>query len=404
MATARTRLPRTAVIAGVTLGIAVAAFCNATANILSRTNPKVALSFYPGHAEALARAAMPANGRMDPQSAERAVRLGREGVRKSAVNPRAFAALGMAADFKADIPTAARQFNFADRLTRRDVVTQLWEIEYNSQRGDLTRTLVHYDSMLRSTRRMDGVLFPILAGALDDPAIGQAFKPYLRADNPWLESFITYAIRDGSKRVALAQLLSTGRGLPAKPQFAKLEGELVSYLVTERQYDAARRYFLAASRLPAGTLERVDFDASNTIARFAPLTWFVRTGQNMGAEFLLRGERNRYLEVSLAATAGTEVLSKILYLKPGTYRFAWEVSSPQPDQVGADWTVTCMGAAGGRRIAVGKVAMATTPKPQGMQFAVPAGCPVQSLALLVSSTALSDAELAVGAPALRRLR
>src|SRR5688572_1223087 len=99
----------------------------------------------------------------------------------TAVN--AVTALGILSAMRGDAAGAERAFRYAQRLSRRNRVAQLWWIEREVADNDIEGALGHYDVALRTSRGMRGTLFPILMNAVSDPAIATAVNRLLR-QNP----------------------------------------------------------------------------------------------------------------------------------------------------------------------------------------------------------------------------
>lgn len=383
----------------VTALIAVVALFNASANAVWLSQPAVAAKLFPIHGGAVGRASLPNDSEMAvlPRVKELAA-IARRAITLQAITP-AFATIGVEEELQGNQAGAVRAFTMADRISRRDLLPQLWLIEYYSAHDNLPTTLRHYDTALRVTRRVDELLFPVLSAGLDDPEISKNFRPYLNVSNPWLESFLTYAIRTGANRASLARMLIANGGMPKAPEYSRLEGELVSYLITAGDYVTARDFFLSASRLPATIFKRVDFSTDTIVPRFAPLTWFVRASPDMSGDFVTDNAEEPYFHISAGSATQQEILSKYLFLTPGKYQMQFWLTSDTPALSG-EWTTLCMDAQ--RTKATKSFHIDSQRRINLFEFNVAPACSVQKIAFTASAMAVAgESELSLGGLAIR---
>ena len=111
--------------------------------------------------------------------------LARKALRQDPVNVPAAAALGFNAQVRGDVATARRAFTYAERLSRRDPMTQLWAIEEAVARNDIGDAVRHYDIALRVKPEMSEVLFPVLAAASVEAPVQAQLVRTLRVRTHW---------------------------------------------------------------------------------------------------------------------------------------------------------------------------------------------------------------------------
>lgn len=99
-------------------------------------------------------------------------------------------ALGFAADSRGQTERAAKLLRFASRLSKRDLLTQLWLIEYNVKRGDVPAVLQHFDPAISTSPEAMPTLFPILINALSDAQLVRPIAKMLDRQPWWLPSFL----------------------------------------------------------------------------------------------------------------------------------------------------------------------------------------------------------------------
>src|SRR6218665_4028830 len=85
---------------------------------------------------------------------------------------------------------AQRLFDYSEKLTRRDVTTQLWMIEERARQNDVPGALRHYDRALRTSPDRWQTLIPVLVKAASDPAIEGELAPLLQKRPPWRDQFL----------------------------------------------------------------------------------------------------------------------------------------------------------------------------------------------------------------------
>src|SRR3546814_1290750 len=70
---------------------------------------------------------------------------------------------------RGDQAKGERLLAYSQKLSRRDLRTQLMAIELAVAQGDISGALRHYDIALRTKKNAPELLFPVLTSALPDP-------------------------------------------------------------------------------------------------------------------------------------------------------------------------------------------------------------------------------------------
>ena len=388
-------------LGGFTLGgavLAYAAFANAYGSVTQSRNPLAALRFNKSNAVALAvhadRLVMGSPSAVTEDRGEIADLAGRS-LDDQAINPRALRVLAFTEEAAGNKAKARKLILLSDRLSRRDLPTQLWLIEDSAAQGDVPATLARYDVALRTDDSAGPVLYPILAGAIDDPAISAGLAKYVKQRADWLPEFADYVAHQQTDNLpAFAEILiRTGR-----LNSASLESAILAQLAEMGSFDVVRRYYATLSGASGAVLTSTDFDAAHIDPRFAPVTWRVQTGgdSSVGLE-ASRGGKFRF-HVSTSANAREEVLRKLLLLAPGRYQFtARQTKTSSSEGSSAVWTLTC---ADGPLRSTKLFETGDT----GTEVEIPASCKAQYLGLTVNGgTDSTGTELMVDEVRLRRL-
>ncbi|RYE93442.1 MAG: hypothetical protein EOO77_45485, partial [Oxalobacteraceae bacterium] len=196
--TARVPRSRAEWIGRVVLAVFTAALAYATISFTLagalRGDPGRAYALAPYDGRNTARLAAALSG---PESSsddrKRSDVLARAALRQGPASVVAASVLGINAQVYGDVAVARRAFTYAEQLSRRDLLTQLWAIEYAVSQGDVEGALRHYDIALRIKPAMWELLFPVLAAAASQNAIQQELVTTLASRPPWADGFINYA-------------------------------------------------------------------------------------------------------------------------------------------------------------------------------------------------------------------
>ena len=137
-----------------------------------------------------------ARTRASPPAVARARTLALAALRRDPTMAPAWRLLALAASMQGREREAARLFHFAERLSRRDLPTQLWLIEESVSRNDIPGALRHYDIALRTSLASPELLFPVLTRASGDNNVVGPLGTLLASDPPWRETFLWQLVAD----------------------------------------------------------------------------------------------------------------------------------------------------------------------------------------------------------------
>lgn len=321
------------------LAVAILCFTHAVASIVSYNNPNLALSVWPGDSRALTRKAELLAFKEDRSSILTAGRLARQSLATDALQVRALRVMATAADLRGETARATSQMLLANRLSRRDLLTQLWAIEFAIGRGNVDGVLRHYDAALRTKPDSQTILFPVLAGGLGEAGVRRSFAPYLRKAPDWMVPFLTYAAERGSNPQALVTLLATdGRGTVG--QTGEVPSKLLTRLLSIGAVRDAERY---AHTLPAyhvGLEQDISLNSATMAASLRPLTW---AGQEQNGLFARPNEGEESFHIFADTGTTGDVLERFLSIRPGRYVFAvnQEIASAGVG-ASATWRLDCL--------------------------------------------------------------
>jgi len=309
--------------------------------------------------------------------------LARQALRQDPTAVTAASTLGIDAQIRGDARAARRLFAYSERLSRRDLQTQLWQIETAVAAGDIPGALRHYDIALRTKTQSWDLLFPILASASAD---GQVRGPLIRtlASKPlWAEPFINDVAADPpDPQSASALFLELRRAGVSVPEGA--HAHAISALLEGGFADGAWRHYAAIHR---GVDQRRSRDPLFAGAGDAP-TPFDWTPVNDGSvnTSIQRGDKGGLFDFSVPASLGGPLLRQVQMLTPGNYRISGHSSGiEQAPGSQPYWSLQCR--ADGRELA--RVALPNSSQAGGTfegRMTVPDGCRVQVLVLMARAS------------------
>lgn len=311
---------------------------------------------------------------------DRAAAAARRALLRDPLLPSAAAILGFRAGMAGDNEGVRKAFSYSESISRRDLKTHLWAIEYAVTQDDIAGALRHYDLALRTSRRAPAILFPVLAGAVSDENIRRQLIPILMNRPEWWTSFLNFVANSSpdyrSAAVLFGELRARGLTFPNGA-----EASLLGALVSGRDYEAARIYLARGARQDVSSGSRAP-NFAGTPATPSPFDWNPQNEVGVMASIQQGGRAGGgVFTFSTVSGAGGPVLRQLQLLRPGRYEIASRLTSIDPADASVFWTVQCVDGPELARFPI-------TPRPgapvRNGQFTVGAGCPAQWLTLNVS--------------------
>ena len=242
------------------------------AGVLRRLSPEWALRFMPFDARAnaaLANQVITQNGARGLETAQGlAVRaLMRD---PSAVD--AAATLGIVASLQRRDDLADLRFQFAERMSRRDLATQLWFIERMVRANNIAGALRHYDIALSTSPVARQQLVPILIAASSDPAIASTLRNLLHTTPVWRDYFVNRLTAEGPDPRAMVYVT---RGVldPQVPSDREYLKTMLTRLVQMRAFDSAWEAWRNVTRDPEAGVAGVRDGQFRIEDGLAPFYW-----------------------------------------------------------------------------------------------------------------------------------
>lgn len=368
-----------AVRGGLALLVAVLGYYSVTfslAQVLVRTDPERAHRLAPYDGRITARlAASLSSPEATPADRARGDALAKLALRQDPTAVAAVSALGLNAQVRGDTAAARRYFAYAEKLSRRDTITQLWAIEDAVGRGDVKDALRHYDIALRVKPQLSELLYPVLTKASAEPTVRTELIRTLAAKPAWGDEFVNYAAGNGpDPRATATFLIGLRRAGVAVPEAARAGA--VNALIAANLSDQAWAYY-ASIRPGADRRRSRDPKFAAQIETPTQLDW-----TPLGDAGVTTVIESGIFDFSAPASVGGPLLQQVQLLPPGTYRLTGHGDGiEQVDGARPYWALTCRG--DGREL--GRVVMPNSSQAGGSfagTLTVPVGCPAQVLTLI----------------------
>lgn len=365
----RLLLPALAIVA-----LAGMAAAYALARVVEERQPDLSLMVMPSLAPALAvkadRLIADSGTGQDRAKLAEARRLAQRALRAAPLNPEALRTLAVTGPQNVDawrslIATALR-------VSRRDIGSQLLQIELDVARNDVGATLRHYDQALRVTPSIGPTLYPVLLTATDDPALLGSIRRFVSTDRPWLPRLSGWVVENPRYLTRFTRLVEA---LPPRSEAMSLAygGPMIDGLVAQERlsdayvnYRAYRRAMLLKPREAHRPLR--------------PFEWTSLDNFETGSDRV--SDRADAFTIFADRGANGEILSRLTRLAPGTYRLSSALNSVEGGGAHLQTQISCAG--GGAPTSLLSNEIPVSQRSIAMNFTVPAGrCPFQWVRLHV---------------------
>lgn len=320
--------------------------------------------------------------RTTPQVAKAALRA-------EPLDPVSLHLLAFAADPQGQSARAVEFARLADRVTRRDLLSQLILIDHAARSGQAGRALDHYDAALRAHPSSSPIVFPILKKALASPAIRRDLAAYFVSRAPWARDFAGFAINDPAAAPLIADVVIAAGPRMDRRDLAYISPPMITRLIEAKAFAEVPRLLKLVPGGDPRLLQQADWTAASTNPAFGLAGWQVASTATSSAAFDTRDGARR-LSVYAASGGNAVVAMKFLALAPGPYvlRQEMEMAETAPgSQPGgerrAQWRVICLSADNNPVLWQGANMLPMPARQAHTGIVIPAACPQQRLDLVV---------------------
>lgn len=375
------------------LSLAFAAGRQAIIQSMAKTAPNMVLRLAPANAAALdalyrANLARPAGATNNPgywvQQAKDALRIA----------PLSSAMLRLiATDPARTSRQTAALLQLAERVSRRDVFTQLGLIETAVEANRIDLALRHYDRALSIYPGLRPILFSVLSSAIDNDAVRHGVVALAVQQRPWIEDFLGFAVLSAAPASITALLISIDAKSVTQQAARRHEAVLASRLVGQQDYSAARRLAIRAMGSDAAFLDKLGFTPATWHTDVGALTW--AQGETQGVDAQLQPDH--FVVITAGPGVAGLAIFRIMTPAPGYYRFASDVAAPDGfPAAGGRWNIVCLAGTGvGTTGPLAEIPInALAPQPDATTVAIPKGCTAVRFAFSIdNANGSSDAAI-----------
>lgn len=290
------------------------------------------------------------------------------------------------------------QLELVERLSRRDLVSEILHIDNAAGAGRVGEALLHYDHALSVHTDALEQLFPVLARALPDEGVRKGLVRYAGRD--WFARFVGEAIGRGGEPRMVVNLMNLARSRMQAATVEKLTIQLLNQLKDRPLYPELNALARGMPGTDPTVLDRFPISPATADSRLAPLTWSTRNDATAAMNFDSQGR----LTITVSGERVETVATRTTMLKSGTYRLAYRLGFPDASpRIELDFDVMCMPGSTGDPLEIGDAPGKTVGELVITDIVVPAGCAAQRWELKATSLASQfDASVRLDAMQLER--
>jgi hypothetical protein len=303
-----------------TLCLTYAAWANSATILFSKFAPERGLSLDSTSAQALLNITEKAGAKKDKATFLKIARANSiAALRSEPLSSRGLRQLGTYYTMVGNVPKGRQLIEMSAQLSHRDTPGQLWLISDYLRNGKSRDALQAIDIVIRTQPQTRDAAFGALGNALVDPEFRKVFVPYVRSKPSWLKPFIQFNVSMKQPQL-LSQTLMQMQPLSQDIFDDRTAGELLSALVNRAPIEEARQFYLKMPGAHAKALTSIDFARPGDTFRFPPFGWELTNDGNVQGFGDIDNGRVGLEGLAVPGRSGT-VARKLLFLRPGTYRW-----------------------------------------------------------------------------------
>lgn len=246
---------------------------------------------------------------------------------------------------------ATRLNLLSQKVTRRDLYTQIKLIGHAAEEGDVGKVLAHYDRALRVHPQAGELLFPLLANAVAEKSAMEYMAPLVREPAPWFDEFVRSIVRKrGASLRNVARLLiyvGPSEVTSVPPTFVP---EMIENLIGDGQAALAQQLLIASLDKPDAVFRDPSINDQTTDSSLGPFGWTANNGGGISASIGNAPSTKAVgsddaVSISIFANPNEKklVLRRFFGLAPGTYRYSETRDVLTKDASSASsWLLSCL--------------------------------------------------------------
>ena len=354
---------------------------HATVRFLAPTDPAKALDIRPNDGTALVwwvNKKTEANPGYVPGPAQ--AKAASASLRSRPLNEGALRIIGSECEARGDKKCAARAMKLADRVARRDVLNQLWLIEYAVDRNDVKSAVAHYHNALSIRPELANMLYPVLSAAITFPEVRAAIIPYIRMHAVWIPPFFR-AVAPTADPLALAALMRPVAADLSGSDYIQPNAKVIHRLANAGKPETARALWLRLlPDVDPAIMGDMAISEASSDPRLGDLGWSFPQIDGINSAV----ESSGILTASIAPLSRGIVAQRDIAVSSGrNYRLSHRL---RQDESGARaelrWTATCVYPVGLTNIWSESLPNTGDVSYGGTTISVPKGCHVLRFALI----------------------
>jgi len=315
--------------------------------------------------------------------------LALDAIRRDPIQPAALRVLAQSLD-----PAKDRSGNAAmalieqsQRLSRRDVATQMWLIDHYSRLGDVEAAVRQIDVVLRSSETARPAVFPVLELAGSDPRGRRIVMRTLARKPNWARPFAAYAAQAGPNlefAVEITAPLLDSSKRDDRDWYQALMNRLVQGGRLDLAWDIYRQRGLAPAGAAASTVRNGGFENAED---GSPFDWyFAQESELWSSRDRIEGGDGLVLELAAYNGRSGDVAHQYIRLAPGPHRLRARLGEvPAERRERPEIRLECVSAGGGMRLATLIPERAgAAPSELSATFAVPSNCRFQIISIRIA--------------------
>lgn len=361
-----------AALAVASAGVYVAA--DSLGSALAEANPTLALQLAPRNVVALQTMAGNLLGDVnDPAARRSAAALADQALSRDAGAASAAITLAIIQGVEGGNAKSAALMAAAERLTRRDLRANIWQVENSVARGDVAGALRHFDFALRTSESAPDLMYPTLNAAIGDRRLAGPIARLLATRPPWAIPFLGQLGSAAPDLAGAAEFYLMVKRLGLDPPAIGWTA-VVDRLTTAGDVARARNvHTVLRASDPAALINDPNFrGVADSPSVF---DWLPSVDEGLQVQI---GGGVPQLSFNAPAGFNGNIARQMLVLAPGRYRLRNTAMLSDDNGSTPAWKISCVGGDSFESIPVATAVTAP------VAFSVPAGCRAQWIVLALT--------------------
>lgn len=302
-----------------------------------------------------------------------------EALRADPLNRMLLRSLGVWYDLNREPKKAFAGMRLSSTVSRRDIISQLWLVEYWMRQSNLGLAYRHIDIALKVHPQLSVLLYPKLNSLIVNPSVAAKVELAAKSEVRWVPGLADYVVaQDSSTAYAL---LTRPNFIAKSATYAGAFRSLAHNLARSGSIDRART--IANAMVPPERYQQwAEFALNrwNTDPGFGHLSWL--NNPDYSSLIPMEGEEVE-LQASVPSDQTVELLGRGMFLSEGSgYQIEGVINSDADfSDIQLQWSLACWRLAGEERYFVNKLPRNAGSGKFSLTFQVPERCPYTKVVL-----------------------